>query len=267
MRRRWVAFRCLFVACLFGAVLCCAQEQTATSSRIKQCHDEALSGLFDQYRPPERELDLSVDDHFSLCLVGDCTITRPLSQLDDPRFQEVLRMLRDADVTFGNLETNILDIRTFDGAVWTEHDDFCLIGEPAVGEDLNERHQDKLVSMAESGHPSTDADLNAMLNATFFHGNTGDNPVFESVLVQCTFARGRVVDIRLFPIDLGYGKRLTRSGIPRTASADKGHHILEQLRDSCQRLGTPLRIEAGVGSIELDRVRDQGLDEEGKNRG
>ena len=61
----------------------------------------------------------------------------------------------------------------------------------------------------------TDADLSAVLNATSFD----DERTFQTVIAVTRYAGGRASEIRLYPVDLGYGEPLTRSGVPHFASA------------------------------------------------
>ena len=93
---------------------------------------------FDPARPPSAELQLSIRDGFTLAAVGDCIISRPLSQkrASDAGFDDVVNILSGADATFGNLETSILDVRTFEGFPDSGADDWGLISLPAVAEDL-----------------------------------------------------------------------------------------------------------------------------------
>src|ERR1700674_2323197 len=67
--------------------------------------------LFDPRRPPEQELDTAIADGFTLAAVGDLIISRPLSQLlpRDPGFSAAVRILREADVAFGNFENVAVD--------------------------------------------------------------------------------------------------------------------------------------------------------------
>ncbi len=62
---------------------------------------------------------------------------------------------------------------------------------------------------------------------------------------------GRVAEVRLYPVDLGYGRRLTTSGTPRLASAEMGRGILERLQRISKPYGTTIEIEDGVGVIRL----------------
>ncbi len=61
-----------------------------------------------------KELALKVADGFTLATVGDLIELRPLAARTDPGFVAAIRILKDADVAFGNMETNIADIPAFD---------------------------------------------------------------------------------------------------------------------------------------------------------
>jgi hypothetical protein len=61
-----------------------------------------------------REFALKVADGFTLATVGDLIELRPLSMRTDPGFAGAIKILKDADVAFGNMETNIADIPNFD---------------------------------------------------------------------------------------------------------------------------------------------------------
>lgn len=94
--------------------------------------------LFDPKRPLDRELRMHVADGFSVVAVGDLIISRPLSQYasNDANFRSVLNLLRQADVTYGNLETTIFDMRTFEGAPYSWAGDWTNSSLPAVAQDL-----------------------------------------------------------------------------------------------------------------------------------
>jgi hypothetical protein len=61
-----------------------------------------------------RELALKTADGFTLATVGDLIELRPLATRTDPGFVAAIKILKDADVAFGNMETNIADIPSFD---------------------------------------------------------------------------------------------------------------------------------------------------------
>jgi len=63
------------------------------------------------------ELATTVDDGFTIAVVGDIIIAWPLDHmLTDPGFREVVELTRGADVTTGNMEGNIIDGRRFTGS-------------------------------------------------------------------------------------------------------------------------------------------------------
>jgi poly-gamma-glutamate synthesis protein (capsule biosynthesis protein) len=72
-----------------------------------------------------------ITDPFTLASVGDVIIIRPASQLNDPGLQSAIKVVRDADVGFGNFESLIRDERTFDGPLGGS-----MVGTKEVAADL-----------------------------------------------------------------------------------------------------------------------------------
>lgn len=63
------------------------------------------------------ELATTVDDGFTIAVVGDIIIAYPLNQMmSTAGFPEVLELLHGADVVVGNMEGHIIDGRTFRGS-------------------------------------------------------------------------------------------------------------------------------------------------------
>jgi capsule synthesis protein PGA_cap len=63
----------------------------------------------------DRDLQMKITEPFTLASVGDIIIIRPASQFQDPGLQAALKIIRDADVGFGNFESLIRDEAHFDG--------------------------------------------------------------------------------------------------------------------------------------------------------
>ncbi len=93
---------------------------------------------FDPMRPIARELQASVPDGFAIAAVGDLILSRPLSQYAArvPAFDAVLDLLKRAPVAYGNLETTILDARSFQGSPHSWEGDWTNSAVPAVARDL-----------------------------------------------------------------------------------------------------------------------------------
>ena len=79
-----------------------------------------------------------VPDGFTVATVGDLIISRPLSQYIPrlPGFGSAVRVLRAADVLYGNLETTIFDARSFLGAAYSWDGDWTNSSAPEVARDL-----------------------------------------------------------------------------------------------------------------------------------
>lgn len=93
---------------------------------------------FDPRRPVDRELELTVGAGFTLIAVGDCILSRPVSQLRSarPAFAALLDVLAAGTAVYGNLETVLLDPGRCDGAPHAWRGDWPLSCDPAVAHDL-----------------------------------------------------------------------------------------------------------------------------------
>lgn len=93
---------------------------------------------FDPRRPVAAELELSVTDGFELIAVGDCILSRPMSQhrATQPGFAAVLDLFAGAHAVYGNLETVLVDHDGFAGAPHAWQGDWPLSAEPSVAADL-----------------------------------------------------------------------------------------------------------------------------------
>ena len=67
-------------------------------------------------RDPARELAMKIDAPFTLAAVGDVFgAMAPIVPLQEPRLQDLLKVIRDADVGFANAESSIADLPRFTG--------------------------------------------------------------------------------------------------------------------------------------------------------
>lgn len=118
------------------------------------------------------------------------------------------------------------------------------IQQPMPG-NLFEQYRDLLAGALGDPDKATEADLGALLNARDFP----EDRYFHTIVAVTRYERGRAAEIRLYPVDLGYGMRLTKSGVPRLASPATARVILERLQRLSQPYGTTIRIEDNVGVI------------------
>ncbi len=98
-------------------------------------------------------------------------------------------------------------------------------------------------------HPelATHADLNNVGNAAAFAGQ----PPFDAMIAESRFDHGKVVEIRLYPVDLGYGMKLTESGTPRLAGPEQSQRILRHVQEISQKYGTRIQIEGAIGIVRF----------------
>ncbi|MER8395925.1 CapA family protein [Mesorhizobium sp. M1340] len=102
---------------------------------------ESLVNANDPAREERDGLDVvgsiatNVADGFTMAAVGDLLYARPVTKGYHPGFADVLRIFHGAEVMFGNLETNILDVRS-KGYPEAEYGGAYLIGAPELGADL-----------------------------------------------------------------------------------------------------------------------------------
>jgi len=114
-----------------------------------------------------------------------------------------------------------------------------------VAADYYEANREALAVVFEDPSRVTDADLNHLVNTSGYASEL----IFESVVALSRFEGGRVSEIRLYPVDLGYGRRLTESGVPRAASEEVGRRILQRLQRLSRPYGTTILLEENVGII------------------
>ncbi|RUX10380.1 CapA family protein, partial [Mesorhizobium sp. M8A.F.Ca.ET.059.01.1.1] len=78
----------------------------------------------------------NVADGFTMVAVGDLIVSRAVTKSQESGFGDVVKILRDADTTFGNLEVNAFDIRSFNGYPQAEYGGAYHLSLPEVGQDL-----------------------------------------------------------------------------------------------------------------------------------
>ena len=74
----------------------------------------------------------------------------------------------------------------------------------------------------------------------------------EALLATSRFEGGKLVEVRIYPTDVGKGYRpVSKIGIPLTPTPDVAREILEKVQRLSKPFGTNMTIENGVGVIRL----------------
>jgi len=74
---------------------------------------------------------------------------------------------------------------------------------------------------------------------------------WQSFVPRITYEDGKVVEIEIHPVSLGFGQPLWERGIPMLGRGDEAREILEHIADLSKPYGTAMTIEDGVGRIAL----------------
>ena len=103
----------------------------------------ALTGLSVQAQPRGGEAlettpvpSTPIAGDFSLAAVGDLIYLRPMLATLEKQAPDMLRILRGADVTFGNFETTALDLATFKGSPQAESGGTWMLADPGVPKEV-----------------------------------------------------------------------------------------------------------------------------------
>lgn len=75
-------------------------------------------------------------------------------------------------------------------------------------------------------------------------GFPGQRRYWESVIAVPAFQDGGLVEVRLYPITLGYGKPRPQRGRPRLADEEAGRRIIDKLRELSQPFGVEVQYRA-----------------------
>ncbi|UVK49983.1 CapA family protein (plasmid) [Mesorhizobium sp. AR02] len=138
----------------------------------------------------------NVADGFTMVAVGDLIVSRAVTKSQETGFRAVVKILQDADVTFGNLEVNIFDIRSFNGYPQAEYGGAYHLSLPEVGPDLKVmgfnivgRANNHTLDWGVEGMRETSRVLD---ESGIVHAGTGENLAQAGAARFLETARGRV---------------------------------------------------------------------------
>ncbi len=116
---------------------------------------------------------------FSFAAVGDLIYLRPMLATMEKQSPDMLRILRAADVTFGNFETTALDLNSFKGSPQAESGGTWMLADPAVPADVSKMGID---IVGHANNHTTDWGVEGMMDtldlldaAHLVHAGTGRN--------------------------------------------------------------------------------------------
>jgi poly-gamma-glutamate synthesis protein (capsule biosynthesis protein) len=74
---------------------------------------------------------------------------------------------------------------------------------------------------------------------------------WQSGMHRVKFESGKLKEIRIFPVDLGYGKPRWQQGRPMLAEGEVAQEILERYQRLSKALGTRVELAQNVGIVRL----------------
>ena len=89
-----------------------------------------------------------------------------------------------------------------------------------------------------------------LYDARFDNGTTGfpsDAEYYESVIAVPTFQGQQLMELKLYPIELGHKAPRSQRGTPRLADEATGRKIIERLAEMSKPLGTTIIYQNGIG--------------------
>ncbi len=82
-------------------------------------------------------------------------------------------------------------------------------------------------------------------------GHPSDPAYWENMFAVCEFAGGKLREIRIHPIDLGFGRPRPQRGRPLLAEGEVANRVIERVVRLSQRYGTEVSARNGVGIVEI----------------
>jgi poly-gamma-glutamate capsule biosynthesis protein CapA/YwtB (metallophosphatase superfamily) len=111
--------------------------------------------------------------------------------------------------------------------------------------------RDRIAHSSLDPEQMTDADLTNLINGQWF----ANAETFHGALARCRWRAGTLTTVELHPLDLGYGRPLTTSGVPVPAAGAVADTIIERLAALSADLGTTVtpkrRGGATIGVIDV----------------
>jgi poly-gamma-glutamate synthesis protein (capsule biosynthesis protein) len=149
-------------------------------------------------RDPQAEIALKITEPFTVAAVGDIISPQPLSR-DEPGFQKLIDRIRKADVAFANMESSLVDFRSFRGPIGGTEASFET-GEAikAMGIDLMSHANNHAFDGGHAGITSTDEALDML---GIVHAGTGRDLQEARAARYLETPKGRVGLVSMFSVE------------------------------------------------------------------
>jgi poly-gamma-glutamate synthesis protein (capsule biosynthesis protein) len=207
---KWLAMMLVLMGITLGAAgNLCAQRQSNNNSENENTVDSLLGPSLPvspatRHRDKEKELGLKITAPFTIAAVGDILEPDPVGDLSDPRFQALVKVIRNADVGFANMESSLVDLHhreSFQGPV------AGTLAPKEVGADIKSMG---ITMMNHANNHALDAEAPGMLSTDeildefgIVHAGSGRNLQSARAARYLGTSKGRVGMVGMFSIDSG----------------------------------------------------------------
>ncbi len=82
-------------------------------------------------------------------------------------------------------------------------------------------------------------------------GHPSDPAYWENMFAVCKFEAKKLNEVKIYPIDQGFGRPRPQRGRPMLAEGEMANRVIERVSRLSKRYGTKISIRDGVGVIEL----------------
>ena len=218
---------------------------------------------------PVKELAMKITQPFTFAAVGDIIIRRAFAD-GEPGFQALTKVMREADMTYANMEGPIVDLASFRGPLYQD-----FRGPKTVADDLKRMG---VRMMTTANNHTLDSGAEGMFEthrlleaAGILHAGSGRNLAEARVARTAATPKGTVAAIGLYAIDASsnpprtrfYDATATTPGLNplhlnvwNVVSADQ-MRALKQIRDSvyARRSEVPLPVAPVPANEPANRLR------------
>ena len=162
--------------------------------------------------------------------------------------EEVSRLAIDngADIVFAHGPHEVKGIEVYRGRPI-----FYCLGDFVFQNELVEKFPSEVYEQFGLDDTATPEDAIRVRTADGTRGFPAEREPWEGFLAQVRFVDGKVAEISLVPIDLGFGQSLPRRGRPELANPDLGRRMVLSVAAQSRRYGTAIVYdgERNVGIV------------------
>ncbi len=102
------------------------------------------------------------------------------------------------------------------------------------------------------GHDATPSDFLDARTGGGTKGHIAHEGFWENIAVTCEFRNGAAAEIRVYPIEQGFGASLGQRGRPMLATGAIADRVIARVADLSKMYGVEVRNENGIGVIAIE---------------